>query len=489
MFETSNEALLGQDMTPRLLVVDDEKVIREILADFLTMEGFAVGVAEDGVAALRELETNAYDIVISDLKMPRMGGLDLLERIRRDFESVLVVIMTGFGTVETAIEAMKKGAYDYILKPFKVEEVVHIVKRGLEKKRLISENIRLKETLSLYEMSEALASSLSLDQILESLLDTVEKELEPECTTIVIDNDKEDALELVARRDRPAGEYDVGELDLPLMLRESEREVPIVGSLNTVGRFFFRSPEGLQSFISVPLRVRSRIFGMINAYSWSKRFTEGQRKLLNLLGARAAASIENARIYRKLQETFRDTIAGLARAIEAMDKYTAGHSDRVSEYARLCAQELRLPEEDVELIAQVALMHDIGKLGCHANLNNPGKLTCEEYEDIKAHPTYGAQILEPISFLKSLIPGVLHHHERWDGTGYPLGLQGEEIPIAARVLAVADTYDAMTSNRAYRKALSHRTAVAELVRCSASQFDPDAVEALLRGLSKLRGDV
>lgn len=487
MVEPVRIANLGIDGMPHLLVVDDEKVIREILADFLTMEGFAVGMAKDGVDALAELHRHNYDMVISDLKMPRMGGLELLETIRNDFDSVLVVIMTGFGTVETAIEAMKKGAYDYILKPFKVEEVVHVVRRGLEKQRLISENIRLKETLSLYEMSEALASSLSLDQVLTSILDTVEKEIGPDCATVLMDNEST-GIDLMARRDANDIEHDIGELDIPLLLRNSDNDVPIVGPMAKVQRYFFRSPEGLKSFISVPLRVRSNIIGMLSAYSWNQRFTEGKRKLLSLLCARAAASIENARLYKNLQDTFRDTISGLARAIEAMDKYTAGHSDRVSEYSRLAAVELALPEDDVDIIAQAALMHDIGKLGCHANLNNPGKLTDEEYEDIKHHTSYGREILEPISFLKPLIPGVLHHHERWDGTGYPMALQGEEIPIMARVLAVADTYDAMTSNRAYRKALSHATAVAELVRCSNAQFDPDAVEALLRALSKVRGD-
>jgi response regulator RpfG family c-di-GMP phosphodiesterase len=426
-------------------------------------------------------------MVITDLKMPRLSGLQLLEKIGEEKLDVVTVIMTGFGTVETAIEAMKKGAYDYILKPFKVDEVVHIVRRGLEKQRLISENIRLKETLSLYAMSEALASSLSLDQILESLLDTIEKELSPHCTTIIIDNVQE-GFEMLARRDSDGGEHDVGELDLPLILREAEDDRPLVAHAGAVEEFFFRAPENLASFLSVPLRVRSNIIGVVNTYSWSRRFTEGQRKLLSLLCARAAASIENARLYRNLQETFRNTISGLAQAIEAMDKYTAGHSNRVGIYARRTALELGLPEEDVELIAQAAMMHDIGKLGCHTNLNNPGKLTDEEYEDIKAHPEFGKEILEPITFLHTLVPGVHLHHERWDGSGYPLGLSGEEIPIMARVLAVADAYDAMTTNRAYRKALDHEVAVAELDRCAGTQFDPDVVRAFLRGLEKHRGE-
>src|SRR5262245_44306039 len=159
--------------SPRVLVVDDEKVIREILSDFLTMEGYVVRTVEDGEAALRELQRRSYNLVISDLKMPNMGGLELLEKIADENFNVLTVIMTGFGTVETAIEAMKKGAYDYILKPFKVEEVVHIVERGLDRQRLHAENIRLKEAVSLYKISEAIAKSVSLETVPDVILNAV----------------------------------------------------------------------------------------------------------------------------------------------------------------------------------------------------------------------------------------------------------------------------------------------------------------------------
>src|SRR5450755_4516778 len=157
---------------PRVLVVDDEKFIRDIIADFLGMEGYIVRTAEDGVSATNELERARYDMVISDLKMPKMGGLDLLREVARTHPDTLTVIMTGFGTVETAIDAMKRGAYDYILKPFKVEEIVHIVQRGLEKRRLSAENLRLREALSLYKVSEAITASLSLDEVIATVADS-----------------------------------------------------------------------------------------------------------------------------------------------------------------------------------------------------------------------------------------------------------------------------------------------------------------------------
>ena len=161
--------------SPRILVVDDEKVIREILADFLTMEGYVVHTVEDGAQALEELHKRSYNLVISDLKMPNMGGLELIQKITEESIPVLTVIMTGFGTVETAIEAMKKGAYDYILKPFKVEEVIHIVQRGLDRQRLQHENIRLKDALSIYKISEAIATSLSVEKVLDLVLDATHR--------------------------------------------------------------------------------------------------------------------------------------------------------------------------------------------------------------------------------------------------------------------------------------------------------------------------
>src|SRR5215813_3026645 len=154
---------------PRILVVDDEKVIRDMLADFLGMEGYIVRTAEDGTSALGELQKGHFDLVISDLKMPKMGGIALLDEISRSAPDAITVIMTGFGTVETAIDAMKRGAYDYVLKPFKLDEVVHVVQRGIEKQRMAAENLRLREALSLYKVSEAIAASLSLDQVMETV--------------------------------------------------------------------------------------------------------------------------------------------------------------------------------------------------------------------------------------------------------------------------------------------------------------------------------
>ena len=462
---------------PRVLVVDDEKFIREILAEFLGMEGYIVRTAEDGAAALQELSRARYDLVISDLKMPRMGGIELLGEVAKVDPHALTVIMTGFGTVETAIDAMKRGAYDYILKPFKVEEVIHIVQRGLEKQRLSAENLRLKEAIGLYKVSEAIAASLSLDQVLATVADSAIVELHADLVTTWLDDGEGGYFE---RQHLPGTHAPEGlalpHLDPQAMAGHFALDATLMEHGPRAARFFAETPGmAVASFTAVPLRAQQRLIGWIAVATFdkSRRFDEGQRKLLSIVASRAAAAIENARLYEDLRATFQQTIEGLAKAIDKMDRYTSGHSDRVAVYATLLAMQLGLSAEQIEIVRQSALMHDIGKIGCVLNLNKPGKLSQEEYDIFKKHPGYGRDILDPIKFLHPLIPGVYLHHERWDGRGYPLQLKGNDIPLIARIISVADTYDAMTSDRAYRRALPHEVAVAEIERCAKHQFDPD----------------
>jgi putative nucleotidyltransferase with HDIG domain len=476
----------------RVLVVDDEKVIREILSDFLSMEGYVVRTVEHGLQALEELEQRSYNLVITDLKMPHMGGLELLEEINSHSWNLLCVIMTGFGTVETAIEAMKKGAYDYILKPFKVEEVIHVVQRGLEKQRLQEENIQLKQALSIYTMSEALTKTLSIDTILEIIVNTSLRETGADVADLLLQNEHSKQYEIRLRRS--AQEYslasELDQLNLEEILKHHSQDRPVLYHGTRANRFFPESStKRIESFISMPLKIRLEIIGMLNVHSFSrgKKFSEGQRKMLSILADRASSAIDNARLYHNLQQTFQQTIQGFARAMEAKDPYTHGHSDRVMQYSELITKGLGMENSQEEMVRTAALMHDVGKIGIPLDsLNKAQKLTHKEYQIFKEHPDKGRRILEPIQFLQEIVPAVFHHHEQYDGTGYPLGLAGDKIPIEARILAVADTYDAMTSDRAYRKALSHEIAIAELRRCAGTQFDPRIVAVFIIEIEKMR---
>jgi putative nucleotidyltransferase with HDIG domain len=480
---------------PRILVVDDERVIREILTDFLEMEGYHVATAADGQEAIAKLAAEPIDLVVTDLKMPNLGGIELIDHISKMKAQPVILVMTGFGTVETAVGAMKRGAYDYILKPFKVEDVVHVVQRGLDKKRLQQENIQLKETISLYTMSEALNQGLSLDRILEVIVDTTMREVDCDVVSLVLKGEESGTWETVVQQvsfdqARDLDQDLVGKLDVAGVMAAFTSGKSVLLHGEQVPPVFRKLPaRPPTAFMSLPLRAQDRLLGALNTYAFEPglRFSEGKRKLLSVLADRAAMAIENARLYEGMKRVFRETLQSLVLALEAKDRYTAGHTKRVTEYTRMVVERLALPSAQREAFCQGAMLHDIGKIGIDPQkINKPGRLTDEEMAMFRSHPSIGRRILEPIKFLEDIIPAVYYHHEKYDGSGYPEGLSGKEIPLGARIVAVADTYDAMTSTRAYRKALSHATATAELKRCAGTQFDGDIVEVFCAELDRRR---
>ncbi len=192
-------------------------------------------------------------------------------------------------------------------------------------------------------------------------------------------------------------------------------------------------------------------------------------------------------LYTKMRKIYLDTIRALAAAIDAKDPYTKGHSERVAKMALALAQELNLPEREIEKIEYTALLHDIGKIGVDERiLGKDDGLTDEEFKNIKEHTITGAKIIEPIDFLKDLYEAIYHHHERYDGDGYPNGIKEKDIPLSARIIAVADAYDAMGSDRPYRKKLSQDKIMKELTEQSGKQFDPEVVKAIISVLSRER---
>ncbi|HTL33122.1 MAG TPA: response regulator, partial [Kofleriaceae bacterium] len=422
---------------PRILVVDDEKVIREILAEFLTLEGYSVASVEDGEKALAELRLRPYDLVITDLKMPRLSGLQLLERIGEENISVLTVIMTGFGTVETAIEAMKKGAYDYILKPFKVEEVIHVVQRGLYRQQLQAENIRLREALTIYRVSEAIALAQEIDHILDVILEAAIDEVKADGCTLHLRDPRTGKYE---ERSKAVGPDQVPRTiptpELSALVAQFEQGAPIVAHGGRAAKYFGTPSIGeeLVSYVAVPLQVAGTVIGALNVFSFTpgKKFDEGHRKMLAVLASRAATAIDNARLYDdlrhsndelrranlSLEEMFQQTVSGFAQAIEESDMYTRGHSERVATYSEILSRGLTLPDDEVRRVVQGGLMHDIGKIGVRYDmLNKPGKLTPEEVRVFRQHPEKGKRILEPVPCLHGLIDGCWCHHEWFDGGG------------------------------------------------------------------------
>lgn len=200
-----------------------------------------------------------------------------------------------------------------------------------------------------------------------------------------------------------------------------------------------------------------------------------------------AISVENARLHEELKETFYDTIQAFAETIEMRDPYTGGHTKRVMEYSMAIGTRIGLPSGEREKLKLSAILHDIGKIGVTDKvLLKRGRLTPKEFDQMKRHTEIGPEVLSRIRKLKGIIPGIKHHHERYDGSGYPSGLRRNGIPLNARIIAVADAFDAMTSDRPYRKSLSPDIAIEELKKNSGTQFDPSAVKAFLAAYGSLK---
>ncbi len=329
----------------RILVVDDEDSIREVVATLLAARGYQCTIAVNGREALQKLPSAAPDLILSDIVMPEMDGLRLLENVQARNGDVPVIMVTAMHDVNTAIEAIRRGAYDFLLKPFEKDQLYMSVRRALEHRRLTLDNKRYQTELE----------------------------------------------RLVAER------------------------------------------------------------------------TE------QLTGALA-----------ELEHSYDYTLEALGGALDLKDKETEGHCQRVTAFTIAIAKGMGISREELRHIARGAFLHDIGKMGVPDwILRKPGPLTEEERAIVRKHCDIGFEMLRRIPFLKEPAEIVLSHQEFFDGTGYPRGLKGEEIPLGARIFAIADTLDAMISDRPYRSALPLEAAKEEIQRCSGTQFDPKVVQVFL----------
>jgi len=329
----------------QILVVDDEEVICSILARRLTREGYVCVTASNGREALRYFYKDPFSLIISDIKMPEMDGIELLKRVKAANPKMMVIMVTAYPDIDLAVEAMRLGAYDFIIKPADLDLLILSVKKALEKRRLEGE---------------------------------------------------------------------------------------------------------------------------ISAY----------RANLERLVEERTARLQQA--YRILKKAHLDSVKVLAEAIDAKDPYTRGHSDRVTRMSLKIAFQLGFTEDQLENLEYGALLHDIGKIGIKDEvLQKPAALNSKEYQYIQEHPLIGVKIVEGLDFFKDKIPVIRHHHEHFDGTGYPDGLVGEAIPLEARIIAVPDAFDAMTSARPHRGMMPLQDVLMELEKFKGTQFDPHILEIFL----------
>ena len=380
-----------------------------------------------------------------------------------------------------------------------VSGAIFILRDITEKKETETELIRKNKELSLLlDVGNVLVSNRQLDQLLEIIARQITEAIVTTYSRIFLLQDDR----LVVKAVYPIRGFDwnpgleegfsIEALPKVKEILKGRRSTVMTPEMlqeicqyDGIRKFLMSDLDGIQSVALVPLVSKEEILGMIvlgERRKWERSpLTDSQIALCEAIADQAAIAVENARLFQDLKGAHFDTIQALAETLETKDAYTKAHSDHTVEYSMAVAEKLHLSENEKELLRYAAIFHDIGKIGIPDSiLNKPARLTDEEYEVMKTHPERGANILRKIKFLAPVVPLVLYHQEMYNGKGYPAGLAGEDIPIQSRIVAVLDAYDAMTTNRVYRKSPGKAYAISELKKYAGSQFDPKVVEVFLQ---------
>ncbi len=458
----------------RILVVDDEQSIRELCSRILG-RSYTVTVAGDGPTALAMARAQVPDLVLTDIRMPGISGLEAARQIIAEAPDVSVVVMTGFNDFDNLRETVKLGVNGFIMKPFTPDDLLKTVGEGLRKGLHFRRNTRLRALRPLLELRSDKLDDDDQSRVFQVITETALNELD--ATTVSLVTLAEDGQGLTVTTSSAAEDEAVTTTTAPLdRTKSSTWRIAPADLLATNG-----IPEAVaddNGTLSIPLQVGGNVVGVLTASR--EKFSSTDRDDLRLIAAQGAMTIENIHLSRRLVRLRRNMVYGLAATVDLRDHPTGGHSDRLAQYAVAIGTRLGLRADRLEDLKIAALLHDIGKIGIDdVVLRKPGDLTAEEHDWMKTHTLMGAKILAMMEFSSQVVEAVLFHHERVDGSGYPLGLQGDQIPIEARILAGADALESMTSTRSYRVAMSVRQAVTELAAGRGTQFDPQVVDTLL----------
>lgn len=508
---------MSQDNPHRILFVDDEQSILDVASGYFTRLGFEVLTAKNGVEAVGILEAEKIDCCFTDINMPGMNGVDLAEHIRNIDNTLPVVIMTGYPTLDNTISTLKNGVVDFLVKPVNLSQMELCVRRVFSQRKLFVENVLLKKEVESKRKLEKLNCELSLkvDELntLNRILTHISgksstKDVFCRLVNLAIDITQSDesgfyvvndavrmpfriasaiaagAGETRSHLPRSSAESVDGGPDLALpipsveglVMESAKDEMPLLIAENNDTRDL---PPDIHSMILMPVKIRAKVFGVLTTVvtEQDKRFSERDLFYLNFMAQSAADAIENLALYENIYENLFATLFAFVNAIEARDPYTRQHSSRVTRFSIIIGRELGCSSDELETLNFAGHLHDIGKIGIRDDiLLKPGRLSKEEFEKIKEHPGIGARIVEKLGFWEQERHIIRCHHERFDGTGYPDGLKKDEIPFLARIMSVADVYDALSSDRAYRRKMEEKQVLQIIREGSGTQFDPHVVE-------------
>lgn len=626
---------------PRILIVDDDPTVRQVCREALEQYGCEIHEAGDTARAIALLEVLSFSVVLSDVIMPGGNGTEILDHVVRHHPDTLVILLSGHGSIDVVKDAILKGAFDFLVKPFELSELTATIGRALEVRKKQTTELR-NELYELHALTTS--SSISTDtpeSYLEKLCAALERSFRADAAAVVLEDGRltlagdDDILEdsawpVLSRAASLLPEGSImepgslpelqtprgpaGAMCRPLQGKDvrigscivvrlgagfpfTERDLKLLGlfaaqagnqltgfdlardlretandleKINTISAGFsasldtskvldaiskglhevipfdvfgaFLSAQGAAPLVyvlsraDIPQRLlrsafeervadvtgetgfdkaweagifqrfdkagppfdsakatwfafnlgeQGRLQGMLIAGTRDTGSLPGLQRYLSLLAGQAAVALGNAYLHQTGERNYIQTIAALAGAVDAKDPYTHYHSRNVTAYCLAMADYLGMPDREREDLRNAALLHDIGKIGMpEAILNKPGSLTSAEFDIIKTHPDIGYRILKPVTALADIPVTVRHHHERFDGGGYPLKLTGEDIPFHSRILAVADVFDAITSDRTYRSSPGLDYAVSELRSSAGTQLDPELVGAFLEILSE-----
>ncbi len=495
----------------RIMVVDDDESVRDVVTEVLGRKGWTVDDYSSAEAAISALERGRYDVILTDINMPGLSGMDLLQQIKDAAPQTPVVMITGFPSIDLAVEAMKIGAVDFLAKPFKFEELEIVVRKAIDGSRSSAEHIqdppsrlipfdakpaaarrrledKIRELSILHTISDAINDAGAKEDIFRKTMDIAQ---------IITDSDR--AFIMVADQDASSISVSASSGYGDVVLageRFSSIEEPFATVMKTKSYAYVavddpalarlmgpsEGPVGRRPLLLAPMTINREVvvlLGLTGSSGAGVLSADTLSLLLNLM-AKASMKLENVALSENVFSSIIGAINSLINALDARDTYTRDHSNRVTRYAVQIARSLGCSHDVIDSINFAGPLHDIGKIGVRDEiLLKKGSFSIDEKEVMQSHVTRGEEILRPLNLMQAEKAVVLYHHERWDGGGYPNGLGGSEIPLAARIFSVADTFDAMTSTRPYRNALSLDIARQEILRCSGTQFDPEIVDAFL----------